>query len=102
MPLESPGNLAGKILELLLDCRREIHGLKIDIETNFALADMEPMLFVKISLVSQACDRRLLAIKFAQFGEQIRRGRRRRINVCSEPELAPISKIIAIRSRSGV
>ena len=61
--------------------------IKIDIETNFALADMEPALFVKISLVSEAGDRCLPSIEFAQFGEQIRRGRRRRINVCSEPEL---------------
>ena len=65
MPLESPGNLAGKILELLLDCRREIHRLKIDIETNFALADMEPMRWIKISLVSEAGNRRLRTIKFA-------------------------------------
>ena len=64
-PLESPGNLAGKILELLLDCRREIHGLKIDIETNFALADMERMRWIKISLVSEAGNQCLRAIKFA-------------------------------------
>ena len=64
-PLESPGNLAGKILELLLDCRREIHRLKIDIETNFALADMERMRWIKISLVSDAGNPRLRAIKFA-------------------------------------
>ena len=64
-PLESPGNLLGKILELLLDCRREIHRLKIDIETNFALADMEPMANVNISLVSEAGNRRLRTIKFA-------------------------------------
>jgi hypothetical protein len=63
---------------------------------------MEPMLSVKISLVSEAGYWRLRAIKFAQFGEQILRGGRRRINVGSEPELAPLSKIIAIRSRSGV
>jgi hypothetical protein len=64
-PLESPGNLAGKIPELLLDCRREIHGLKIDIETNFAPADMERMRWIKISIVSKAGNRRLRTIKFA-------------------------------------
>ena len=64
-PLESPGNLAGKILEMLLGCRREIHRLKIDIETNFALADMERMRWIKISLVSEAGNRRLRTIKFA-------------------------------------
>jgi hypothetical protein len=91
IPLKLAANPAGKVLELLFDCRSEINRFKIEIETNFPLADMEPMRWVKISLVSEARDRRLRAIKFAQFGEQVCRGRRRRVNICSEPELATLS-----------
>ena len=69
-PLESPSSLAGKILELLFNCRREIHRLKIDIETNFALADVERMRWIKISLVSEAGNRRLRTIKFADLANR--------------------------------
>ena len=97
---KSSGNLAGKVLQLLLVCRSElIHRKKV---TNFALADMEPMVFVKISLVSHARYRRLRAKELAQSGEQIRCRGRRRINVDSEPEPVPLSLKIAIRSFIGV
>ncbi len=100
--LKSSSNPSGKILQLFLNCRSGIHRIKIEIEANFALADMECMLWVKISFVAKTGHRRLRTIKLAQFGEQLRRSRWRGINVCSEPELAPLSRIVAIRSLSGV
>jgi len=88
IPSKPSGDPAGKILERLLLCRSERS--KIEIETNVALADMEPMAAVKISLVSEAGDRRWRSIKNLQPGEQICRGGGRGINVCPEPELAAI------------
>jgi len=67
---------------------------------------MEAMMFVKVSLVSDTGYRRWRAKELAQSGEQIRRGGRRGINVCSKQKL-PLPGILgsfirAIRSLSGV
>jgi hypothetical protein len=51
------------------------------------------MVFVKVSLVSGTGYRRWRAKELAQSGQQIRRGRRRGINVCSKHKL-PLSGIV--------
>src|ERR1700675_1379622 len=66
---------------------------------------MEPMLRVKISFIADAGYRGWRAIKHLQSGEEIRRGARRGIDVCSEPERAGLiflGSIMAIGSFGGV
>src|ERR1700676_5423369 len=71
----------GEVLLLLFVCGRErLHIHKAEKETNFAFADVQPMLRVKISFVSEPGYRRWRAIKHLQSGEEIRRGGRRGID----------------------
>jgi hypothetical protein len=67
---------------------------------------MEAMVFVKVSLVWDTGYRRWRAKELAQSSEQIRRGGRRGVDVCSKHKL-PLPDILgpficAIRSLSGV
>jgi hypothetical protein len=64
------GDQAGKVLKLLLVCRCKCaHITKKELETNFALEDMQPMTSVEISLVADSGYRRWRAIKLLQPSE---------------------------------
>src|SRR5579859_10893 len=104
--LKLADDAGGKIFQLLLVCGRERVGvLKTEKETNFAFADMEPMLRVKVGFIAKAGYRGWRAIKHLQSGEEIGGGGRRGIHVCSEPEstrLMILGCVMAIGSLGGV
>ena len=100
VPSKSSGNRAPKIAQLLL--LGSFHRREVDVKPNFAFANMERMLRVKISFVTQAFDGGRRGVKRAEPSEEILGRGGRGIDIGAKPELAAgLGSIAAIRALVG-